>query len=161
VFGTLKLNVHNRLRFRNLYGKNHWFFIYQNVRKIDFRISKRKKPARLIIKTHSSEHQRKKAHTINTRVYGMPLKSNGTVFINAEWANHRKTKPNRYNALWCRTRLPELGTSAGFAGFLLLPTKLHTRVYPKVSGLAACCEKCKCYSSLPLGAVVSLFCKSV
>jgi hypothetical protein len=30
-------------------------------------------------------------------------------------------------------------------------------VYPKVSGLAAWSENCKWYSSLPLGAVVSLF----
>jgi hypothetical protein len=34
-------------------------------------------------------------------------------------------------------------------------------MYPKVSGLAACSENCKWYSSLPLGAVVSLFCESV
>jgi hypothetical protein len=38
---------------------------------------------------------------------------------------------------------------------------IHTRVYPKVSRLAAWTENCKWYSSLPLGAVVSLFCKSV
>jgi hypothetical protein len=37
----------------------------------------------------------------------------------------------------------------------------NTRVYPKVSGLAAWSEKCKWYSSLPLGAVVSLFLDSV
>jgi hypothetical protein len=36
-----------------------------------------------------------------------------------------------------------------------------TRAYPKVSGLAAWSENCKCYSSLPLGAVVSLFSESV
>jgi len=30
-------------------------------------------------------------------------------------------------------------------------------VYPKVSGLAAWNKNCKLYSSLPLGAVVSLF----
>jgi hypothetical protein len=34
-----------------------------------------------------------------------------------------------------------------------------TRVYPEVSGLAAWSENCKWYSSLPLGAVVSLFCE--
>jgi len=33
--------------------------------------------------------------------------------------------------------------------------------YPKVSGLAAWSENCEWYSSLPLGAVVSLFCESV
>jgi hypothetical protein len=33
----------------------------------------------------------------------------------------------------------------------------HTMVYPKVSGLAAGSENCKWYSSLTLGAVVSLF----
>jgi hypothetical protein len=36
-----------------------------------------------------------------------------------------------------------------------------TRVYPNVSGLAACNENCKWYGSLPLGAVVSLFYESV
>jgi hypothetical protein len=35
-----------------------------------------------------------------------------------------------------------------------------TRVYPKVSGLAAWSENCKWYRPLPLDAVVSLFCKS-
>jgi len=35
------------------------------------------------------------------------------------------------------------------------------RVYPKVSGLADWSENCKWYGSLPLGAVVSLFCESV
>jgi L-ribulose-5-phosphate 3-epimerase UlaE len=36
-----------------------------------------------------------------------------------------------------------------------------TRVYPKVSGLAAWSENYKWYNSLPLGAVVLLFCESV
>jgi len=35
------------------------------------------------------------------------------------------------------------------------------RVYPKVSGLAAWSDNCKWYSSLPLGALVSLFHESV
>jgi hypothetical protein len=38
---------------------------------------------------------------------------------------------------------------------------LIIRLYPKVSGLAAWSDNCKWYSSLPLGAVVSLFCESV
>jgi len=38
---------------------------------------------------------------------------------------------------------------------------IHRRVCPKVSGLAAWSENCKWYGSLPLGAVVSLFCESV
>jgi len=38
---------------------------------------------------------------------------------------------------------------------------IYMRVYSKVSGLAAWSENCKWYSSLPLGAVVSLFCESV
>jgi hypothetical protein len=33
----------------------------------------------------------------------------------------------------------------------------YTRVYPKVSGMASWGENCKWYSSLPLGAIVSLF----
>jgi len=37
----------------------------------------------------------------------------------------------------------------------------QTPVYSKVSGLAAWSENRKLYSSLPLGAVVSLFCESV
>jgi hypothetical protein len=36
-----------------------------------------------------------------------------------------------------------------------------TRVYPKLSGLDAWSENFKWYSSLPLGAVVSLFCELV
>jgi hypothetical protein len=36
-----------------------------------------------------------------------------------------------------------------------------TTVYPKISGLAAWSENCNWYSSLPLGAVKSLFCESV
>jgi hypothetical protein len=42
---------------------------------------------------------------------------------------------------------------------VLLPDS-NTRVYPKVSGLATWSENCTWYSSLPLGAVVSLFCAS-
>jgi hypothetical protein len=38
---------------------------------------------------------------------------------------------------------------------------VYTRLYQKISGLAASSENCKWYSSLPLGAVVSLFCESV
>jgi hypothetical protein len=38
---------------------------------------------------------------------------------------------------------------------------MHARMYPKVSGLAAWSENCKWYCSLPVGAVVSLFCESV
>jgi hypothetical protein len=38
-----------------------------------------------------------------------------------------------------------------------LGRRRHTRVHPEVSGLAAWSENCKWYSSLPLGAVVSLF----
>jgi hypothetical protein len=37
----------------------------------------------------------------------------------------------------------------------------YTRVYPKVSGLAARSENCKWYGSLPLSAVASLFYESV
>jgi hypothetical protein len=37
----------------------------------------------------------------------------------------------------------------------------YTRVHPKVSGQGAWSQNCKWYSSLPLGAVVLLFCESV
>jgi hypothetical protein len=45
-------------------------------------------------------------------------------------------------------------------GKVLIHEVQHARVYLKVSGLAAWSDNCKCYSSLPLGAVVSLFCES-
>jgi hypothetical protein len=38
---------------------------------------------------------------------------------------------------------------------------MNTKEYPKVSGLAAWSENCEWYSSLPLDAVVSLFCDSL
>jgi hypothetical protein len=38
---------------------------------------------------------------------------------------------------------------------------VHARVYPKLSGLAAWSENYKWFSSLPLGAIVSLFDESV
>jgi hypothetical protein len=37
---------------------------------------------------------------------------------------------------------------------------ISQRVYPKVSGLASSSQNCKWYSSVPLGAVVSLFYES-
>jgi hypothetical protein len=46
------------------------------------------------------------------------------------------------------------------AGMLVIG-RLHTRVYPKFSGLAAWSENFKWYSSLPLDTVVSLFCEPV
>jgi len=38
--------------------------------------------------------------------------------------------------------------------------KCYMRLYPKVSGLAAWSENCKCYRSLPQGAVMSQFYES-
>jgi hypothetical protein len=47
-----------------------------------------------------------------------------------------------------------------FFGTMCFSYLQYTRVYPKVSGLAAYwSENCKWYSSLPLGPVVSLFCE--
>jgi hypothetical protein len=42
-----------------------------------------------------------------------------------------------------------------------LSVLISAKVYPKVSGLVALSENCAWYSSLPLGAIVSLFCESV
>jgi hypothetical protein len=42
-----------------------------------------------------------------------------------------------------------------------LYARFNMSVYPKVSGLAAWSKNCKWYGSLPLGAVVSLFCESI
>jgi hypothetical protein len=42
-----------------------------------------------------------------------------------------------------------------------MKTSCNMGVYPKISGLAAWSKNCKWYSSLPLGAVVSLFYVSV
>jgi hypothetical protein len=39
--------------------------------------------------------------------------------------------------------------------------EVYTWVYPKVSGLTAWSENYEWYSSLPLGAAVSIFCESV
>jgi len=44
---------------------------------------------------------------------------------------------------------------------MVVDLKQLMRVCPKVSGLAFWCENCKWYSSLPLGAVISLLCESV
>jgi hypothetical protein len=46
-------------------------------------------------------------------------------------------------------------------GAFLLQNVYVTRVYPKVSGLAAWSENCNWYSCLPLSAVLSLFYDSV
>jgi hypothetical protein len=46
-------------------------------------------------------------------------------------------------------------------GLILIFPRERMRVCPEVSGLAAWSENWKWYSSLPLGAVVSLFCESV
>jgi hypothetical protein len=54
---------------------------------------------------------------------------------------------------------PNLGTKGRHFRYRSRPQ--YMRVYPKVSGLTAWSENCKWYSSLPLGAVVSLFCESV
>jgi hypothetical protein len=43
----------------------------------------------------------------------------------------------------------------------MMRTIYSTRVYPKVSGLAASSENCNWYSYLPLGALISLFSESV
>jgi hypothetical protein len=68
---------------------------------------------------------------------------------------------NCSNTFWCRRpTLRELGIY-GRRKMMWKRAFMNTRMYPKVSGLAAWSEKCKWYSSLPLGAVVSLFCESV
>jgi hypothetical protein len=41
----------------------------------------------------------------------------------------------------------------------ILPQAMY-RMHPKVSGLAVWSKNCKWYSSLPLGAIVPLFCES-
>jgi hypothetical protein len=56
--------------------------------------------------------------------------------------------------------LSSLGVLSEFKNDVLHHT-YNMRVYPKVSGLATWSENCKWYSSLPLGAVVSLFYKSI
>jgi hypothetical protein len=49
------------------------------------------------------------------------------------------------------------GTDIYIYIYLFIYLLQNKSAYPKVSGLAALSEKCKWYSSLPLGAVVSLF----
>jgi hypothetical protein len=47
-----------------------------------------------------------------------------------------------------------------FVNDQMLIEVVYMRVYPKVYGLATWSKNCKWYSSLSLGAVVSLFCES-
>jgi hypothetical protein len=64
-----------------------------------------------------------------------------------------------------------IGATSNLKGYILSPVRdclfkilaatLHTRMHQKVSGIATWSENCKWYSSLPLGAIVSLFCESV
>jgi hypothetical protein len=83
--------------------------------------------------------------------------------------------------LFCGTTWRSLGanvfeeTLSELYNVMVVPSLLHgcetwtlraqqirsKKEYPKVSGMAACSENCKWWSSLPLGAVVSLFCESV
>jgi hypothetical protein len=59
--------------------------------------------------------------------------------------------------------LPSSSRSSKWTSFkkFLHQNCVCTRVYPKVSELAAWSENCNWYSPLPLSAVVSLFCESV
>jgi hypothetical protein len=60
------------------------------------------------------------------------------------------------------TSQPKVGyPKRDFFDMQIVIPKQIMRVYPKVSGLAAWSENCKWYSSLPLGAIVLLFCESV
>jgi hypothetical protein len=56
-----------------------------------------------------------------------------------------------------RNWLEQVSVCPSVRGVVRIEELLLTRVYPKVSGLAAWSEICKWYSSLPLGVVVSLF----
>jgi hypothetical protein len=59
--------------------------------------------------------------------------------------------------VYTRGRRPPHPTAPSLLGI----SKGTLRTYKAVSGLATWTENCKWYSSLPLGAVVSLFCESV
>jgi hypothetical protein len=63
-----------------------------------------------------------------------------------------------YHNFWYRLHM---GSVIPDIKLTLSPPTLNMRVYPKVSGLATWSKNCKWYSSLPLGAVVLLFCESV
>jgi hypothetical protein len=75
-----------------------------------------------------------------------------------------------HSSWWCYVHLnkgqtniledEDLAASVFRVKCLVLGKRAYTRVYPKVSGLAVWSENCKWYSSLPLGAVVLLFCES-
>jgi hypothetical protein len=64
---------------------------------------------------------------------------------------------------WCSVtkRKHKDNFAFAFAFATMWKTFVHIRMYPKFSGLAVWIENCKWYSSLLLGAVVSLFCESV
>jgi hypothetical protein len=57
--------------------------------------------------------------------------------------------------------LPKTSHMAAISNASFVLQGYHMRVYPKVSGLAAWSQNCKQYSSLPLGAVASLFWESI
>jgi hypothetical protein len=75
---------------------------------------------------------------------------------------------NNFHTLFNTIKSSAVGTvSLAFRGDLFFSVDFSVvllwdkRVYPKVSELTAWRENCKWYSSLPLDAVVSLFCESV
>jgi hypothetical protein len=66
----------------------------------------------------------------------------------------------KVEAAWLSETLVSYHIQTDFVSVLFILIDVNMRVYPKVSGLATWSENCKCYNSLPLGAVVSLFCDS-
>jgi hypothetical protein len=85
-------------------------------------------------------------------LWGNQLHANSVFCITAVSRFSRRSVCSYLNIIWH----PDQGEMPQFSR----PT-WDMRVYPKVSGLATWSENCKWYSSLPLGAVVSLFCESV
>jgi hypothetical protein len=63
--------------------------------------------------------------------------------------------------IWRNFSSIQASSEANSAEAVYVQECLNMRVYPRVSGLAVWNENGKWYSSLPLGAVVLLFCESV
>jgi hypothetical protein len=88
------------------------------------------------------------------------MKSSGkSMYVSSVQSPHRKVSYIHKNRS-C-TQKGELYSQKSKLKLALCDHKLVKRVYLKVSGLATWSKKCKWYSSLPLGAVVSPFCEPV
>jgi hypothetical protein len=112
-----------------------------------------------IRKNFSQKFQKTAFAAYTTELHG-PCKRYGVSYCLFRFAVRCVTLLNSpFSILWTATHIMHIAHHC--CTVMPMSLRLHTRVYPKVSGLAAWRENCKSYSTLPIGAVVSLFCESV